>query len=392
MIELYLRLPNWCRLAWWILLFGILGRVAFANPYSGTVVPIYRNAGLRWLRSESIYTPAPPLDVFRNPPPVAAFFAPWALLPEKPVGLLWRILNLSVYLAGLLAIVQVWESRNGPIDRRNLSFAAFFAALLIIPSFNNGQVNLLLVGCSLLAWANLERGRLWRVSIWIAIATLFKIYPFTLGLLMCLVVPRLTPRLFVCTVVPWLGSLVCQSPGYAWCRYCEFLEFTQMENQYRLLVKRVPWDWTILPDAWMGLTIGEDCRKIISALAGLSFAALIFAKRRHPDSPMFCLNFACIWMTLFGPATENVTYTLLAPIAAMQLLRSMSVASWLVCILLSLPILRGMFPTSETLPFRTAQSLAAIVLMVLTIQQLFAAPFRTTGKTHVAVANTGASV
>ncbi|MGL4421799.1 MAG: hypothetical protein ACRCZF_14115, partial [Gemmataceae bacterium] len=73
-----------------------------------------------------------------------------------------------------------------------------------------------------------------------------------------------------------------------------------------------------------------------------------------------------VWMTVFGPATENPTYTLLAPVAAgavastRGLLRGLSI---LAAVLLLMPILRGMFATSEFWPLRTAQPLAGFLLV-----------------------------
>jgi len=38
--------------------------------------------------------------------------------------------------------------------------------------------------------------------------------------------------------------------------------------------------------------------------------------RTHPMRLLFTFDMACLWMALFGPATESCTYTLLAPTLA----------------------------------------------------------------------------
>src|SRR5687767_10121981 len=94
-------LPVWSRVAivvWAVVLVGVVGRVAFAKPRSQTVVPIYLAAAERWVNSESLYIPTPGLDLYRNPPLVAAAFAPFTALPEKFAGVVWRLLSVSVFL------------------------------------------------------------------------------------------------------------------------------------------------------------------------------------------------------------------------------------------------------------------------------------------------------
>ncbi|MBX3397203.1 MAG: DUF2029 domain-containing protein [Gemmataceae bacterium] len=361
-----LRLPRWALAVWVVLAVAVALRVAFAGPNSGTVVPIYLKAGERWRAGENIYAPCWPLDIYRNPPGVAAFFAPWSLLPPKTAGLCWRFLGLGLYVAGLAALVR---GRTESLGR-----FALVAALLVIPSFNNGQVNVLLVGCLLLALANVERERFWRAAAWVAFAGFFKLYPLAVGLLFCVVRPKLAPRMFAVFALAMLLPFAAQRPDYVADMHRAFVDFLELESKYRQMLDRPPWDWTIVPRAWLGLRVPAEITKLVSVLAGLAMAALVARRRHDADALRFAFGLGCVWMTLFGPATENATYTLIAPTAALLALAPWSWRSLAVFGLFLLPILRGLFPSSETLPFRTAQPWGALALLALLVGDRSTAP------------------
>lgn len=368
-LALLRRVPRWGALAWVVLLAAVLGRVAFAKPTSGTVMPIYLTAGARWADGLNVYAPAPPHDVFRNPPGVAAFFAPWALLPEKTAGVLWRAVSALVYLTGLVRWVRTLPL-DGVTDRR-LGWFAFLSALLIIPSFNNGQVNVVLLGALLHGTVEAGRGYLWRAGAWVAFATFFKLYPLAYGLLLCVVHPRFALRLVPMLLLFAAAPFALQRPEHVWDLHVGFVEFMEFESRFRLLLARWPWDWTMIPRAWLGADVPTGTAQVVAAAAGLAFAALVaVARRRGADAAFAAFSLGCVWMTLFGPATENATYALLAPVAAARVLlgRPLGLAA---AALLSATILRGLFPTSEVLPLRTAQPFAAAVLLLATAADVF---------------------
>ena len=108
------------------------------------MVPIYLAAGQKWRDSADLYQHTPGLDLYRNPPGVAAAFAALTPLPEKVAGLAWRGGCLAVFLLGL------WRFRRDAVPELSPDRAAWLFALaapLALAPLNNGQVNLLLAGC-----------------------------------------------------------------------------------------------------------------------------------------------------------------------------------------------------------------------------------------------------
>src|SRR5437868_10528129 len=122
----------------WVVVLLIIGLRAARSARPDGVYPIFSTAGRHWLAGEAVYVPpTADLDVFRYSPPVAAFFAPWSLLPDRLAGILWRGLNAAVFLGGL----AVWCSWQRP--RPNVAAVFLLVIPLAIGGLNNGQCNAL---------------------------------------------------------------------------------------------------------------------------------------------------------------------------------------------------------------------------------------------------------
>jgi len=90
---------------------------------------------------------------------------------------------------------------------------------------------------------------------------------------------------------------------------------TQWYRDFRLL-----WSLWITP-------MDYHVYQIIEVAAGVVIASVCLLRLRvcGPDRRLHALLFSlgCCWMTVFGPATESVTYVFLAPAAAWAVLRVM---------------------------------------------------------------------
>jgi hypothetical protein len=164
--------------------------------------------------------------------------------------------------------------------------------------------------------------------------------------------------------------------------YGRLLEALQYDDRtYNEHLFRVPHDWTIVPRAWLGVVMQAMLVKAVSATAGAAFALCVAVSKPASRLPRAFL-LASTWMTLFGPATEIPTYTLLAPAAAWWAVTRRSVGSYIFVALLTAPILRAIFPSSEVLPCRTAAPLAAVSLLLdLAVMNLRCAPKQIPGDT-----------
>lgn len=364
---LLLNVPFSVRLAaglWIALAVGVCGRAAFSDPLKQSVVPIYRSAGEHFLSGASLYSANPPHDVFRYPPPAAAGFAVLAVLPEKTGAILWRLFGLGAFAWGLRRF-QLAAAPDLPRARVGWLWAA--AAPLLLPSFNNGQGNVLLTAAMLHAAATLMTAQPWRSAGWLAFAIGLKLYPLAPAALLVLTAPkRLLPRLILAVAAAAAVPFLLQSPSYVLESYREFAGYCGTDDRQAAPIDRAPRDWTIVPRAFADVVVPAKAQLGVSAVTGMVCAGLTLLAARRGRGPEAGLMLGLLWMTVFGPATENPTYSLLAPVGGWALATArtpgrliLAVAAFL---LLLAPVLRALFPTSEVVPLRTAQPAAAVLL------------------------------
>jgi hypothetical protein len=180
-----------------------------------------------------------------------------------------------------------------------------------------------------------------------------------------------------------------QTPEYVLAEYGTLMEALHSDDRSASsFLFRVPHDWTVIPRIWLGVVIPATVAQIVSAITGLIFAGCI-ARRAGERMPL-AFFLASVWMTVFGPATEIPTYTLLGPAAAWWAVRERSLRSMFIVVLLAAPILRGMFPASELLSCRSAAPLGGLLLMLDVLRPVAVKAFEPTS--HILTARVATTV
>ena len=368
----FLTIPFSVRLAWtlWLVLIAAVGvRVAVSKPTSQTVLPIYLAAGEHWLRGESLYAPAQGLDVYRNPPVIAAGFAMLTPLPEKLAGLLVRGVSVALFLTGLhrvrKTLLPTWSA-----SRVGWLFA--LALVPAVPSVNNGQLNLLIAALALHGIAAAATGRWSAAAAWLGVAGWVKVYPLALGLLVALVAPRtFALKLTAVVVLGFAVPFAFDDLSTVRAQYAEYIESLQLDDRTHHDLSRVPRDWTALPRMWLNWTPPEPVTKAVSLVVAGGLTALMVLRRRRPvvESLLVALVGSHVWMSAFGPATEMNTYSLLAAVAPLVMLmpgqsRQRQALAAVGYALLAATVLRGMFPNDRDFNVLGPQALGAILLGV----------------------------
>jgi hypothetical protein len=270
--------------------------------------------------------------MYRYSPLVAALLAPLGMLPRPLDEILWRLVNLAVYLGAL-----AWWSRA--VLPRPLTAAQLAGLyLLIVPmslgNLNNGQANLAVIGLLLAGTAAVAQRRWPLAGTAAALACLLKLYPLAVGLLLALVRPR---RFTVCFVVALLVGLalpfVLQHPAYAAAQYRAWLSYLQFDDRTSWAPAIAYRDLRLFLTVWLACP-GPGHYLALQLLGAAACAALCWAACRHGWTQRrlltLLLALGCVWMTVLGPCTEACTYVLLAPSLAWTLMESWLEQRWVV--------------------------------------------------------------
>jgi hypothetical protein len=283
----------------------------------------YTQAGAHWIHGEYLYGN---WRGFIYSPIIAVLFAPLSILPPAFSYLLWLLLNVLVFLTGLATLL---ESNIVPGLKRE-SFAPIYLLLLpcALGNLDVGQANPFVIGLIMFAVAAVRRERWSLAAICVSLASFFKIYPFAVGMLICVIAPRrfiwrLLLALLVLAFIPYLF----QHWSYVTDQYNAWITTRTSDNRLNYSIKYVPIDLWFLLHTIAHLPIPPWFYVLIQlATGGLAAFYCIWGLWKNWDiQRVLCGLFflVSIWMTLCGPATEAHTYLLMAPALVLALVKSL---------------------------------------------------------------------
>jgi hypothetical protein len=360
--------------AWSAVLLGLSIRI-LANPNRATAFTVYRAAGLHWFHGEHLYGD---WRGFVYSPLAAAFFCPFALIPPGLGNLFWTWFNAALFLAGVAAILK---SGIYPEVRRYQYQGLVYLLILplVLGNLDTGQANPTLIGLILLAVAAVPRQQ-WNLgALSVAAAAYLKIYPLAVGLLLCLLAPKkLSWRLILALTLLGFLPFILQHWSYVSQQYHEWIATRSADDRRLYPIKDVPLDLWFLLVRFGHLPIPGVLYRLFQLLSGAAIAlyCVVGVRKQWPREQVLVglFSLVCIWMTLCGPATESLTYVLLAPAVVLALVNAWSRAGllWLqvglvgTYALLLLAVVRGSFlPGQKSLWILAVQPTAALVFAVV---------------------------
>jgi len=306
---------------WTAFLVVVLVR-SYLEPHQHSVYPIFANAAREWQQGVDIYHSTVPhdyLDRFRYAPIVAVCFAPFAALPDAIGGVLWRLVNAAVFFVGVVAFARSVFPGHANLNRKTVAMLAGLLFPLSLGSINNAQSNTLIVGCLLLGTAAAVEARWNLAALCLAVPVLFKVYPLSVVALLLLVQPRLGWRVGAAVAVGCLLPFALQEPSFVAQAYESWVNQVALDNRHTTPLENSYRDFHLLTRL-VGLPMAERSYQVLQLVVAAVLAAVVVRGGRlgWPKSRQLraAFDLGCCWIILFGPATENSTYALLAPTLA----------------------------------------------------------------------------
>ncbi len=322
----------------WLICAAIVSVRAYLKPYSHSVYPIYSHAVSNWLNGVSTYQFEPsaggPSDVYRYCPPATIMLMPFYYLGDALGGVVWRLFGLSIYLYGFYRWIR--SAANLREDNPLIGVVFLLLMPLSLTSFNNGQVNLLMMGGLLLGLNLVLEGKYFWAGCALSVGVIFKIFPVFIVFLMTLAFGWMfLPGFLLGILVLCLAPFLFQSPTYAYSQYVEWLGTLQSGDRSMLILEVAYRDfWLII--RYFNLPISHELYRCIQVLTALGVGAVILGARLKDVGAnklsLLIVGLGFGWLTLFGPSTESSTYAILAPafaIAIIEGIRSRMISRWI---------------------------------------------------------------
>jgi len=358
---------------WAAVVLGVCIRIGLVSR-DHDVFATYADAGRKWISSQPLYSYT---RGFVYSPLIAALFGAFAWFPLWLGGILWRLLTVSVFLAGIFCWLK--EDSAIPKSRHWLVF------LLILPlslgNFNNGQVNPLITGLLMIAIVSAHRSS-WTISaICLGVTAYLKIYPLSVALLLVLLYPRqLAWRLLVTMLLMGALSFLLQHPNYVFEQYQRWFGMRAVDDR-RLNMNIAPRDFAMLLRA-VHIDLSSRTFLVLQLFAAVLVAGVcIYGRIRNwSEDRLLVATFTLgtCWMLLFGPATEDATYAMIAPPIALAMarkeripggMRSLVFSSYAV-LLIGL-ILNAFFGLKKTPYTMSVQPLGALMFLIYAVIWIF---------------------
>jgi hypothetical protein len=298
------------------LVFGGMCLYLLLNPTRTGVVPNYRFASQHWWIMESMYPGG--THGYLYLPQFAVLFSLIDWVRPPVVGeIAWRAFGFGLFGWALWKLAQLLKvSQEGiEADPRAYAYLVFLAVPASLASINNGQTNLPLSACLVLAAVGLMKEKWLLASVLLTFSIILKPIALAAWLLAFAVFPKMRIPLGM-MVLPVVGiGFVNPNPGYAWSQWLEFAdkcfrsyspENLRVSDLFGMLDK-----WGVLSPAWFSS----------AARGGACLAALFFVwlrkKRGGNEEGAWALWMAsALVLTIFNPRVETNSYVLVSPLLA----------------------------------------------------------------------------
>lgn len=293
-----------------LLVLITLVRLALDHPDQSSF-RVYASAVLAWWSGNNPYTSTSHIHGFLYLPTSLVLFTPFALLGPTVGGILWCVLSAGLYVSGLFRMSRQLSS-NWPWQVLGVTFVAVWFSLKA--NLPDGQAQVVITGSLLHAAADLKQTRWLPAAAQLALAVAIKPIALTAMGLAFVVYPPLRKWLLLTTLFAALLPFQYPDPNYVVTVYRTAL----MKLLFASSPERGAWPWladiSTLLDA-VGLPLNVICQLMLRVVAALATLAIAIRARilDQWSTSFVLLTLSLVYLTLFNPRSESVSYVALTP-------------------------------------------------------------------------------
>jgi len=305
------------RFAWfgWGALFFVVAAMILSGN-TRVSIPAYWNAALNWIDGAALYD-GTGVGGFVYLPQAAILFIPFALLPRVLCEVLWRVVNIGIFAAGVRSFSRHASEKSG---RELFPLMTLVAIPFAWDCARNGQATLSMTGFMLMAVGDVASSRWWRATLWLSLGLVIKPLIIVLVLLVMAIEWPLTWRIFLGMVAVALTPFLFQHPGYVLQQYSSFLHNTTAAAHVGVVA--IGWSTPFTALRIAGVDVPELAQTACRLIAACTTLVLcLIARRKYHASryAVYLFSLTAAYIILFSPRTETVTYALLGPAIAVFL-------------------------------------------------------------------------
>jgi len=308
-------------LAWTFLVSVFVGMSIYLilNPEKNGVVPAYRFAASHWWTAESMYPGG--THGFLYAPPFAVLFSPIHFLQPAILGeLLWRAFGFGLFAFALRSLSACSLQPAAFLSAFRFPNSALLPLVLLsvpasLASLSNGQTNLSLSACLVLAALAMRDGRWNLAALLLSFSLVLKPIALAPWLLAFAVIPAVRIPLLMGLPVMVLVGFLHPSPIYAWGQWQEF--FQKLLHSYTPENLRVSDLFGALGKAGLPVPLLlEEGIRASACLGALAWVWLSFRKQGLAGASWALWVGTALVFTVFNPRAETNSYVLISPLLA----------------------------------------------------------------------------
>ncbi|MDX2118847.1 MAG: glycosyltransferase 87 family protein [Planctomycetota bacterium] len=302
------RIQLLSRAAWliWLVVAIVISIGVARNPDKRTVTPNYRTAAAAYWAGEPMYGDVEDKDGFLYFPQAAIMYTPFTLGPKAVGEVAWRLVAIGVFATGL------WRASRlvRPADVVPVFLIGTALSLPILwGNAQNGQANLPMAGLMLHVAVDLVARHWNRATLGLVLLVGLKPLAVVPLLLVGALYPRLWWRLLLGLGALAALPLLKGDAGYA-------LE------QYRLCMLKMRSAASPDDGRWQDITgllramnidVPDAIMTLVRGVAALGTLGVAWVARQRWGDPLgslAVLTFAAVYICLFNPRTEGLTWSL----------------------------------------------------------------------------------